>query len=308
MPSAGVSALAEDTLLSASRDGTLQVWKWPEKQPRPLKTGMYVSDQLSIQGLAVSHNGLLAAFSINGRMNQDKKQCSYLYFLNLVTVEETMATIQQKTVQLPWDVNECLRQFHLQSLSLSDYPHFEHLVSTCHKSTELSALMAVQASLIYNQPLPQQVKAKQNVLREHAQKCLDELNVGSAILDAVSKHTLKVMLSWLLSVGVSSWHEKILSHCSSDVEPFQLCPACGLEATLRDELLSYSCAGGHSWDICPLSFQLVSVCCECSVCAQCGSGVNTISSLRPENGSWLHQLLTQQTQCLYCGGYYESMC
>ena len=85
------------------------------------------------------------------RMSQDKKQCSYLYFINLVTTEETMATVRHDTGTYhpppphpthhhtltaglsPWDMNECLRQIQLGSHSLHNYPHFERVVSTCHE-------------------------------------------------------------------------------------------------------------------------------------------------------------------------------
>ncbi len=57
-------ATNRNAVLSSGLDGTLQVWEVGDDEPRPLKTGAIGHVSLAVQGLAVSHNSLLAAVII----------------------------------------------------------------------------------------------------------------------------------------------------------------------------------------------------------------------------------------------------
>lgn len=60
----GLVRLGECTLLSSALDGTLQLWRVDSDRPHPLNTGASKKGSLAVRGLAVSHNGLVAAFTL----------------------------------------------------------------------------------------------------------------------------------------------------------------------------------------------------------------------------------------------------
>ncbi len=60
----GLVATNQNTVLSSGLDGTVQIWRVGDAKPRPLKTGVAGHVPQAIQGLALSHNALLAALVV----------------------------------------------------------------------------------------------------------------------------------------------------------------------------------------------------------------------------------------------------